>query len=85
MWLSRPNIIVILQAFRDEAEAVGAAKKAQRAADKAARDPDDVQLNVIQKVMVAGCTTAPAPDLVAAESCMPGTARCRACGCDLTV
>lgn len=46
--------MVILQAFRHEAEAVGAAKKAQRAADKAARDPDDVQLNVIQKVMVAG-------------------------------
>ena len=46
--------MVILQAFRDEAEAVGAAKKAQRAADKAARDPDDVQLNVIEKVTIAG-------------------------------
>ena len=46
-------ILFVLQAFRDEAEAVGAAKKAQRAADKAARDPDDVQLNVIEKVMAA--------------------------------
>ena len=45
--------MVIPQAFRDEAEAVGAAKKAQRAADKAARDPDDVQLNVVEKVMAA--------------------------------
>ena len=51
-WIRR--ILVVLQAFRDEAEAVGAAKKAQRAADKAARDPDDVQLNVVEKVKPAG-------------------------------
>jgi hypothetical protein len=39
------------QAFKDEANEVGAAKKAQRAADKAARNPDDVQLTVFQKVL----------------------------------
>ena len=40
-----------LQAFRDEAREVGAAKKAQRAADKAARNSDDVQLTFPQKVL----------------------------------
>jgi len=38
-----------VQAFADEAKTVGAAKKAKRAADKAARSPDDVQLTLFQK------------------------------------
>jgi MFS family permease len=42
-------LVVVTVAFADEAKTVGAAKKAKRAADKAARSPDDLQLTLPQK------------------------------------
>lgn len=49
-WKTESVLLACWQAFRDEAKTVGAAKKAKRAADKAARSPDDVQLTLFQKV-----------------------------------